>query len=305
MIETLALATPEPDGAGDIIMAGDLFRPDGSPRALLWCMAGGGANRGYFDLAGGATGHSFARRMAAQGFAVATIDHPGIGGSDMPPEPERFTPRAAGDSHHHALTALRAAHPDLTALPVIAVAHSMGGMIATLQQARNRSFAGLALLGSSAGGFVRVLTDEERGFIGDPAGLEAALPRLAAARFGGAFVRFSAPDKALAAEIFGGGDPAVAPALRAIGDRMFGAGGVMSMVPGSFAAEAAAIDVPMFFAFGDRDIGVPPGEVPAAYPATRDVTILKLMATGHNHFGFASMVRLCTRLGHWINGIGD
>lgn len=299
------LHTPAPRGAGDITMACDLFRPDGQPRALLWCVPGGGANRGYFDLAGGTTGHSFARRMVAQGLAVVTIDHPGIGGSSEPPAPERFTPREAGDSHHHALTALIAARPDLAALPVIAVAHSMGGMIATLQQARNRSFAAVALLGSSAGGFEQVLTEEERNFIGDPAGLEAALPHLAAARFGGAFVRFSAPDKALAAEIFGGGDPAVAPALRTIGDRMFGAGGVMSMVPGSFAAEAAAIDVPLFFAFGDRDIGVPPGEVPAAYPSARDVTILKLMATGHNHFGFASIGHLCTRLGYWIDGIGE
>ncbi|WP_380874824.1 alpha/beta hydrolase [Sphingomonas sp. DBB INV C78] len=285
-------------------MVATLFLPEGPPRTLLWCVPGGGANRGYFDLAGGSTGHSFARRMLAAGHAVIAVDNPGIGESGVPPQADTFSPRNAGDSHHHALEALRRVRPDLAALPVIGVGHSMGGMLVTLQQARNRSFAAVALLGSNASGLEWVLTDEEKALIGNPQALEAALPHLAIARFGGNFLRFSAPDKQLAAEIFGGADPEVAAALRATGDRMFGAGGVMSMVPGSFAAEAAAIDVPIFFAFGDRDIGVPPGEVPAAYPAAMDVTISKLLATGHNHFGFASIGRLCTRLNQWIGAIG-
>lgn len=268
-------------------------------------MPGGGANRGYFDLAQGHTGHSFARRMMAAGYAVIAVDNPGIGDSSVPPEPDLFSPRDAGDSHHHALLALRRLKPELADVPTIAIGHSMGGMIVTLQQARNRSFTAMALLGSSASGLDWALTDEERAFIGDPDGLAAALPRLAAARFGGPFVRFRAADKELAQQIFGGGDPAVTAALRATGDRMFGAGGVLSMVPGSFATEAAAIDVPIFFAFGDRDIGVPTGEVPAAYPATRDITIYDLPETGHNHFGFSSIARLCTRLDSWISAIGE
>nr|WP_218821397.1 alpha/beta fold hydrolase [Sphingomonas laterariae] len=300
----MKIDTPAPDGAGVIAMAADLFLPAGNPRTLLWCVPGGGAARGYFDLAAGDTGHSFARRMAAMGHAVVAIDNPGIGESGEPPAPAAFTPRQAGDSHHHALAALRNRIPSLADLPAIAVGHSMGGMLVTLQQARNRSFAAMALLGSSASGLDWALTDEERGYIGDPDGLEAALPRLAEARFGGAFPRFRAANKELAAEIFGGGDPAVSAALRGIGDRMFAAGGVMSMVPGSFAAEAAAIDVPMFLAFGDRDIGVPWGEVPAAYPGAGDITILQLLATGHNHFGFSSIAGLCTRLDHWITAIG-
>lgn len=304
-VETLRLETPVPHGAGVLTLACDLFAVDGQPRALLWCVPGGGANRGYFDLADGETGHSFARRMTAAGYAVAIVDNPGIGDSDTPPEPERFTPRNAGDSHHHALAALLARRPDLSGLPAIAVGHSMGGMLVTLQQARNRSFGAVALLGSSANGLDWALTDEERALAHDPHALEAALPRLALARFGGMFPRFSAPDKALAAQIFGGGDANVASALRATGDRMFAAGGVMSMVPGSFAEEAAAIDVPMFFAFGDRDIGVPPGEVPAAYPAAFDVTITKLVATGHNHFAFPSIAHLCTRLDEWISAISE
>lgn len=301
--ETLKLETPAPRGAGVIRLACDLFLPAGEVHTLLWCMPGGGANRGYFDLAAGETGHSFARRMASLGHAVAIVDNPGIGDSDEPPHPDLFTPRDAGDGHHHALAALMAERPELAGARRIGVGHSMGGMIVTLQQARNRSFEALALLGSSASGLEWALTDEERGFINDPAGLEAALPRLAAARFGGAFPRFSAPDKALAAQIFGGGDPEAAAALRATGDRMFAAGGVTSMVPGSFAGEAASIDVPLFFAFGDRDIGVPPGEVPSAYTAAFDITIMKLTATGHNHFGFASIAHLCRRLDRWIRTI--
>lgn len=303
MIETLKLETPAPDGAGVFHLAADLFPADGPPRALLWCIPGGGANRSYFNLADGKTGHSFARRMTALGYAVAAVDNPGIGDSEEPPRPERFTPREAGDSHHHALNSLKLQKPELAGVPVIAVGHSMGGMIVTLQQARHRSFAAMALLGSSASGLDWALTDEERAFAHDADALEAVLPRLAAARFGGLFARFSAPDKTLAARIFGGGDPDVAAALRLAGDRMFAAGGVMSMVPGSFAREAAAIDVPLFFAFGDRDIGVPPGDVPAAYPKAFDVTISKLVDTGHNHFGFASIARLCTRLDQWIRAI--
>lgn len=303
-VQTLHLEAPVPYGAGVLSLAADLHMPAAPPRSLLWCVPGGGANRSYFDLARGETGHSFARRMVAAGHAVIMVDNPGIGDSSVPPEPDRFSPRDAGDSHHHALVALRRLHPALADVRTIAIGHSMGGMLVTLQHARNRSFSAIALLGSSASGLDWALTDEERIFIDDPDGLAAALPRLVAARFGGPFVRFRAPDKELARQIFGGGDPAVAAALRATGDRMFGAGGVMSMVPGSFAAEAAAIDVPIFFAFGDRDIGVPAGEVPAAYPASRDITIYDLPETGHNHFGFSSVARLCTRLDDWIRAIG-
>lgn len=304
-VETLTLETPVPRGTGVISLVADLHVPAGPPRSLLWCVPGGGANRGYFDLASGETGHSFARRMVAAGHAVIAVDNPGIGDSSVPPEPELFSPRDAGDSHHQALLALRRLKPELAPLPTIAIGHSMGGMIVTLQQARNRSFAAMALLGSSASGLEWALTDEERTFIGDPDGLAAALPRLAAARYEGPFVRFRPADREKAAQIFRGGDPAVAAALRATGGRMFAAGSILSMVPGSFAAEAGAIDVPMFLAFGDRDIGIPPHQTPAAYPATPDITIFLLPDTGHNHFGFSSIARLCTRLDSWISAIGE
>ena len=285
-----------PDGSRVAI---DLHAPNAPPRALLFCLAGGGANRRYFNLGDADTrDFSFAARLTAQGFAVAAADVPGVGDSLLPETPGFLSPRAAAAALHDALVQLRTAQPALAALPVIGVGHSMGGMLIILQQGRFADFAGIALLGSNAGGLDWALTDAERTYAGDEAAIERDLAALTTARFGDPFAAMRITT-AGAGTIFAGETPEATARLRTARDRLFNAGGMMSMIPGSFQSEAQSIAVPLFLAFGDNDIGIPPHLVSRDFPAAADVTLLILPGTGHNHFGFSTMARLCARLGHW------
>ncbi|MBC7520700.1 MAG: alpha/beta fold hydrolase [Sandarakinorhabdus sp.] len=288
---------------GGARVAIDLHAPAATPRALLFCLAGGGANRRYFDLGdAGDKDFSFAARMTAQGFAVAAADVPGVGDSLLPETPGFFPPRDAAAALHDALVHLRTAQPALADLPVIGVGHSMGGMLIVLQQGRFTDFAAVALLGSNAGGLDWALTDAERAYAGDEAAIERDLAALTTARFGDPFAAMRITT-AGAGSIFAGESPAATARLRTARDRLFNAGGMMSMIPGSFRSEAEAVRVPLFLAFGENDIGIPPHLVSRDFPSAPDVTLLILPGTGHNHFGFSTMARLCASLGHWAAAV--
>lgn len=278
-------------GGGRVAL--DLHSPTQPPRALLFCLAGGGANRRYFDLGdAGDRDFSFAARMTAAGFAVAAADVPGVGDSVVPPGAGFLTPRAAAAALHAALAQLQ------PGVPVIGVGHSMGGMLIILQQGGFADFAGVALLGSNAGGLDWALTDAERAYTGDEAAVERDLEALTRARFGDPFAAMRLTT-AGAGTIFAGESPEATARLRTARDRLFNAGGMMSMIPGSFATEASAVAVPMFLAAGDNDIGLPPRLALRDFPNAPDATLLVLPGTGHNHFGFSTMAQLCARLGHW------
>ena len=75
----------------------------------------------------------------------------------------------------------------------------------------------------------------------------------------------------------------------------------MSMVRGSFRTEVEAIDVPIFFAFGDHDIGIPPEDAPKDYINAPSTELIILENTGHNHFAFSSIKMLCTELDAWAS----
>jgi pimeloyl-ACP methyl ester carboxylesterase len=291
-----------PDGSRVAI---DLHIPDAPPLALLFCLAGGGANRRYFDL-GDADDRdfSFAARMTGQGFAVTAADVPGVGDSILPETPGFFSPRDAAAALHQALVQLRTAQPALANLPVVGVGHSMGGMLVVLQQGRFTDFAGIALLGSNAGGLDWALTDAERAYAGDEAAIERDLESLTTARFGDPFAAMRITT-AGAGTIFAGESPAATARLRTARDRLFNAGGMMSMIPGSFQSEAQSVAVPLFLAFGENDIGIAPQLVSRDFPSVPDVTLLILPSTGHNHFGFSTMARLSARLGHWAAALQE
>src|SRR6202035_221457 len=87
--------------AGCERIAVDVFVPQNpGPSPLLWvCVPGGGINRQYFDLdvAGQGGAFSMARHLAAGGDLVATIDPPGVGGSDTPDDGYTLTPHVVAD----------------------------------------------------------------------------------------------------------------------------------------------------------------------------------------------------------------
>lgn len=266
-----------------------------TPKALLFCLPGGGASAGFFDLA---PDFSFARRMNKRGFDVMTMDHPGTVNNSLPENHPFLTPRQSADY----IAAAFAQFSAYTNAPIIGLGHSMGGMISTLLQAKHSPYAGLALLGSSAGGLDWGLTEEERKYIEKPEAFERDIEALTLTKFKMPFPP-SMGGPSGKSITFGGETEALTAALRKNACPLFAAGGMMSMTRGSFRQEVEAIDVPLFFAFGDHDIGIPPKDAPKDYINAPSAKLVTLKNTGHNSLAFSSIKTLCQSLDNWAASI--
>lgn len=274
------------------------FFPAKAPakQTVLVCLPGGGAGKAYFNLP---APYSFAATMQAKGYDLLTLDNIGTGENELPPSHEFLTPHQAAEYLQAGLTEFLR-EPALTDRHLIGIGHSMGGMMMTLWQAHNRTFAGLGLLGFSAGGLAWGLDDHEKTFMDRPAALLAGLETLTLRKFKTAFpTGMGGPSgKSIT---FGGENPHASGYLRDVQVPLFAAGGMMSMIRGSFQAEVAAIEVPLFFACGDHDIGLPPEQAAKDFRQAANTTCLTLKDTGHNSFAFASLAVLCAALDNWLS----
>ena len=287
------------DGPG-LYLTANCYSPDDEHSGqLFFCLPGGGASQGYFNL-GVVDGfdYSFVSRMTALGHVMVTMDHPGTGQNPLPDSHPFLTPRQASDYLAAAFGQIKST-PEFEQLQAIGLGHSMGGMVTTLIQARHCLFSKLVLLGSSARGLDWGTTDEEKEYIGKPDALERDLEQLVLKRYGAAFTAISGGPSGKSIT-FGGANPDITAKLRDNMASLFAAGGTTSMIRGGFAPEAAAIDVPIFFAFGDHDIGAPPDEVPQDFKAAPEVKIHLMENTGHNSFAFPTIAELCAEIDHWV-----
>ena len=298
-------------GEGVLSIADDVFLPPSLPAApvALFCLPGGGMNRAYFNLQADG-GFSFAAHMVARGFIVVTLDHLGVGDSSRPQDGFALTPDVLAEANGIAVDAIRAelSTGRITGAPLrqlrsIGVGHSMGAMLTAMQQARRASHAALALFGFSNAVLTLALTPEELRYAGDPAGLRANLIRLARLRGSDPYPQVKRT--AQGTELFAGAtaDPRGVEALKPARSSLLLTAGVFSMVPGSSGPESAEVDVPVFLALGDRDMAGPPHLIPANYPASPDVTLVVLPATGHAHFLFPSRRHLFERVTGWCEAI--
>ena len=261
--------------------------------STLVCLPGGGASAEFFNLA---PKNSFVKRMTAKGYAILTIDHPGTATNPLPDDHPFLAPRDAAEYIAKALGHW------LGEEEAIGIGHSMGGMVTTLVQAKHRPFKAIGLFGSSAGGLDWGLSDEEKKYIDKPDELARDLERLTLAKFGRAFTEIPSGPSGKSIT-FGGETPELTQRLRDVSCELYAAGGMMSMVRGSFRKEVEAIDVPIFFAFGDHDIGIPPKDVPKDYINTPSFELIVLKNTGHNHFAFKSIETLCDKLDYWASNL--
>jgi len=272
------------------------FLPEEDTKStLLFCLPGGGASANYFDLA---PNFSFAEHMARLGYGIATMDHIGTATNPIPNGHPFLTPQAAVDYIAQAIPP----HGGQTYKHILGVGHSMGGMTTTLLQSQHRPFKALALFGSSAGGLEWGLSDEEKIYIDKPDDLARDLEKLTLVKFGQPFTEI--PNGPSGKSItFGGETPELTQRLRDISCELFAAGGMMSMVRGSFRKAVESIDIPIFFTFGDHDIGIPPKNAPKDYINAPNTELVVLENTGHNHFAFSSIKTLCARLDHWASNL--
>jgi pimeloyl-ACP methyl ester carboxylesterase len=301
-------------GEGTLAVAADVFLPSRlrSPPAALFCLPGGAMNRRYFDLrAEGAVGEfSFAAHMSSRGFIVVALDPLGVGGSSRPRDGFELTPDVLTAANALAVDALRSellagrlTGEPLQQLQTIGVGHSMGAMLTAMQQAHQPQHAALMLFGFGTQGLPSALSPEEQSFAGDPAGARGNVVRLARARSPEPYPQIGR--SAQAKELFAGdsADRRGVEALQSARAGLLVTAGLFSMIPGSSVPECAQVETPVLLAVGERDIAGPPHQIPASFPASRDVTLLVLPATGHCHFLFDSRRRLFERAAAWCDAI--
>ena len=278
---------------GGAQLAASLFLPDvvadHGTLELLVCLHGGGYRRSYWNAAfPGAQDYSYAAFACAQGRAVLTVDHLGMGESSAP-EPETLLNRAmvAAANHHATATVVQGLADGrwARAARVVAtgVGHSVGGMMVITQQAAHRSFARLAVLGWA--NQPMVLGDM------DPATLAQIIqPGYIATPRAAMRTLFYAPDVPMDVVEADEANASLTPSCL----------GRDALTPGIVHAASAAIDVPVFVCHGSTDTSPDPhGEI-RYFTASTDVTLLVLPQTGHCHNFAARRHVLWQRMDDWI-----
>jgi alpha-beta hydrolase superfamily lysophospholipase len=306
----------EPAHTAVTVVLPEADRLDAAPVTCL-AFPGGGYCRRYFtfDMPGASgVGHGGqAGWHAARGWIVVAIDHLATGDSSRP-EPERLTYEDLARVNAATVEAVSArlaegtladGYPPVERAVRLGIGQSMGGCLLIVAQAHHQTFDGIGVLGSSA---VHTVVPTR------PAAVQAvpAAPAAASGDHPWAWVfhyddepaEVVAEDMAALVALAGtapdgGGSlppwrSATAPVCAA------------SMLdPGTVAAEAAAVTVPVFVGVGERDVVPDPWIEPKAYTSATDVSLFVCAGMAHMHNFAHTRERLWARLHAWGDGVAS
>lgn len=287
-----------------------------SPPVVCFTKPGAGFARGYFtiDLPGPGCGAQ-AEWHARRGWIFVSVDHLGVGDSsahDLRCTDYATLAAAADAAEREVLARLGAGtlvdgFPALAGALVLGLGQSMGGCLTVFQQARHRTYDGIAVLGFGVADQTVPVRPGDDPFVmpwipRDALDVVLNEPHLAATgaqdhRAKSTWSWFYDDVDVAAAHPTGDGPVPAWQSLTVPGV-------VRSiMTPGVVAPEAAAIDVPVLVAFGERDVcGDPKGEPRAYRSATSiDLFICPRMAHMHNFAGTREL--LWRRIDTWARWV--
>lgn len=269
-------------------------------------------SRRYWDLRSPEDDtYSFALWMVRAGFPVITVDHLGTGESTLPdgaPAPLLGQVIAANDAAFRTLldelrqNGLDGGGP-LPDLRAVGVGHSMGAVLTVRQQATYGTYDGVALLGFDPEGLPAYLPPEVLlGWAQGPPD-DHCLAELTLRMFGTAY-----PERQV--DTTGAGfhgeriaEP-VQHAIDAAATATLGAGGLLSMLPGNVAADAARLRVPVLVINGERDSLLNGRQARAElYQQAASFTTFVLPGMGHNHNLAANREELWEKLLRWVESV--
>jgi alpha-beta hydrolase superfamily lysophospholipase len=293
---------------------------EGSPPVVCFARPGAGFTRHYFtdDLPGPVSGAQ-AEWHAARGWVFVSVDHLGVGGSSTHHEGSRLDHATVTAAAHAAdlqvLERLAAGtlHPDLQVVAdpvVLGIGQSMGGALLIAQQARSRTYDGIGVLGYSA---VHTSAATRPGF---PTMVLPWIPRHAqyddtAAVLNVARV-LAAAEAAEQVDFlealtwvfhYDDVDAAAAATGRWNADGYHPVIIASVTTPGVVATEAAAIEVPVLVALGERDGVVDPKGEPRAYLSANSVDLFVCPRMAHMHNFAGTRELFWERIDSWARWV--
>lgn len=315
-----------------------VFLPDGplaSPPVVCFAFPGGGYGRHYYDLDLPGTPGGEAGYHCDRGWIFVACDHLGVGESTVPPG-NVLSYENVARANHATVKAVMAKLEGGELLPELApvagavtlgIGQSMGGCFTIVLQGQHAPFDGIASLGYSA---IHTVVPGRPGapqpqwpWIPRGSNLDAPLIVNRAA--------MAAAEKTVLGKEDLQGDPSqgehpfswcfhyddVAAELVAIDLNARNPDGslprwrsattppcaIQMVAPGTVAPEAAAIDVPVLVAVGERDVVPDPWQEPRAFKSAGDVTVFVCPRMGHMHNFASTREAFWERLHHWGEGV--
>ena len=287
-------------------LSATLYTPSDMPFSgcMFFCLPGGGHTAKLFDL-GEADGvsFSFAKHLTDLGHGVIAMDVPGTGGNPIANGHGFMPPRMAAG---YLLDCLQNFQQScgLTITKTIGCGHSMGGMMTILTHAAAKKaglpfYDAILLIGSNAGGLDWGLDDEEKQYIDQPDKIEADLEKLTLKKFKELYPSYAGGPR-FGSKSFGGETEQSNQFLHDIMCNLYGAGGMMSMLRGSFVEEVAMLTEPLMMAFGEHDIGLTPDEAVKDFTAAQSIKTHIIEKASHNVFAYQAIKPFCKTINDWL-----
>jgi pimeloyl-ACP methyl ester carboxylesterase len=284
--------------------------------AVVYALPGGGYARGYYDMHfTGHTGYSQAQHHVDRGHVFVAIDHLGVG--DSSPEVADVIRieeiAAANDFAVRTITdrlCSGTAVPDYPAVDIgarIGIGQSMGGCVTVIMQGRHQTYDAIAVLGYSAIHTVLPMPDDDetervsryfdysRDTTPDDLSLAESANHTGSLLY--PFFWEDVPDDIVGTDIRGGYP--IRTTAPPFGSKTLPSCVVAMLSPGYTAAEAAAVEVPVFIGLGERDTAPHPHREPSAYPKSTDVSLVICNRMAHMHNFATTRHQLWDRLAHW------
>ena len=289
---------------------------------VIFAVPGGGYSRGYYDMHfKGHEGYSEAEYHTRRGIIFISCDHLGVGASSLP-DPDRITLNLLAKCYAACVRRILEqldrgeidpAFPPVKSPVVVGIGQSMGGCVTVLTQGQHRVFDGVGILGYS-GIHTRIpqkdAADQERAIVrrrltrdADVSKLSVAETSSQVADFIYAFHWEDVPAPILEADM-GDGFPRK-KRVPPFGSVTLPPCAVQMVVAGAVAEEAAAIQVPVLIAVGERDVCPDPYAEPKAYSQARDIMLAIIPRMAHMHNFASTRERLWRRTHAWARLVSE
>jgi hypothetical protein len=289
-----------------LVISAWLFFPDdlstlGARPVTMTMLAGGSYDKRYHHaLIPGHSGYSAAEHLAGLGNIVLLADHLGVGASSKAPDQKRATRAIVALANHAAVTqfherlaagSLHQALPPHSDVIRIGGGHSMGAMQTVIQQAAHKSYDGIMVLGYTVQGVHFTLWGKKM----------CAADHLPA----GDNPDYSTNDRAPLRENFHWADvpDEVVEADTAMAVATPSCIGLDSIRTDIIKPDAAAVDVPVFFGLGERDVSPDPHAESSFFPLCTDFTLHILPRSAHCQTFASTRHIFWNRMHHWARSI--